>query len=76
MTAFNLNKIPRNADTAETPAARQASKQRPGRMVRKLASSPVSFYNWLSGPPLTDLDRARANLAYAEGAQGRGALIV
>ena len=76
MTAFNLNEIPRNADTAETPAARQASRRRPGRMVRKLASSPVSFYNWLSGPPLTDQDRARANLAYAEGAQGRGALIV
>ena len=76
MTASNLNKIPRNADTAETPAAKQASKQRPGRMVRKLASSPVSFYNWLSGPPLTELERKRANLAYAEGAQGRRGLIV
>ena len=76
MTGFNLNKIRREADTAETLAAKQASKRRPGRMVRKLASSPVSFYNWLSGPPLTELDRSRANLAYAEGAQGWGALIV
>lgn len=76
MTAFNLNKIPRDADTAETPAARQASKRRAGRMVRQLASSPVSLYNWLSGPPQTELDRTRADLAYAEGAQGRRGLIV
>ena len=76
MTGFNLNKIPRNTDAAETLAAKQASKRRPGRVVRRLASSPVAFYNWLSGPPLTELDRSRANLAYAEGAQGRGALIV
>ena len=84
MTAFTLNKeVPtlalpqreREVSSAETPAARQASKRRPGRVVRRLVSSPVSFYNWLSGPPLTELERSRAKLAYTEGVQGRGALI-
>ena len=75
MSTLTLDKFPRNANSAATPAARQISKRRPGRIVRRLVSSPVSFYNWLSGPPLTNLDRAQAELSYAEGVQGRGWLI-
>ena len=36
---------------------------------------PASLYLWLSRPPSTQLERERATQAYAEGAQGRGALV-
>ena len=65
--------------TSETGAANAPShtnKWAVTRAARRVVSSPVSLYLWLSGPPLTELDRERATLAYVEGAQGRGALIV
>ncbi len=74
MTALNLEKTSSEASAADAPA--HANKWAASRAARRLVSSPVSLYLWLSGPPLTELDRARANLAYAEGAQGRRGLIV
>ena len=73
MTTLRLDKTTENS-AANAPA--HAGKWAVTRTARRLASSPVSLYLWLSGPPLTELDRNRADLAYAEGAQGRGALIV
>ena len=73
MTTLRLDKTTDNG-AANSPA--HADKWAVTRAARRLASSPVSLYLWLSGPPLTELDRNRANLAYAEGAQGRGGLIV
>ena len=75
MPILTLDQVPRNADTAETPAARQISKRRPSRIVRRVASSPLSFYNWLSGPPMTNLERSRATLADARNLVGRGTLL-
>ena len=73
MTALNLDKTSSEASAANAPA--HSNKWAASRAARRLASSPVSLYLWLSGPPLTELDRARANLAYAEGAQGRRGLV-
>ena len=73
MTTLRLDKTTDNS-AANLPA--HADRWAVTRAARRLASSPVSLYLWLSGPPLTELDRNRADLAYAEGAQGRGALIV
>lgn len=68
--------------TSPSPGAKDANaparvnKWAVTRAARRVVSSPVSLYSWISGPPLTELDRKRAALAYAEGAQGRGVLIV
>lgn len=73
MTTLRLDKTTDNT-AANAPA--HADKWAVTRAARRLASSPVSLYLWLSGPPLTELDRTRADLAFAEGAQGRRGLIV
>ena len=77
MTTFNFNKVSRSSGTAALPAAKraQAGKGRAGRMVRRLASFPVSLDNWLSGPPLTNLERERATLAYVRNHQGSGTIL-
>ena len=73
MTTLRLDKTTDNS-AANAPA--HADKWAVTRAARRLAASPVSLYLWLSGPPLTELDRTRADLAFAEGAQGRRGLIV
>ena len=73
MTTLRLDKTTDNGP-ANSPA--HADNWAVTRAARRLASSPVSLYLWLSGPALTELDRTRADLAYAEGAQGRRGLIV
>ena len=73
MATLRLDKTTDNS-AANAPA--HADKWAVTRAARRVVSSPVSLYFWISGPPLTELDRERATLAYAEGAQGRGALIV
>ena len=87
MTTFTLDKVSRNSTAAEIPAAEQApdagprpafapaSQWRPGRVVRGLASFPVSLYGWVSGPPLTSRERLRVNLAYVRNSQGRAPLL-
>ena len=74
MATLRLDK--RSAETGPVNAAARANNRAVTRAARRVVSSPVSLYLWLSGPALTQLDRERAALAYAEGAQGRGALIV
>ena len=74
MAAPSLDKTSSGASTTNAPA--HSDKWAVTRAARRLASSPVSLYLWLSGPPLTELDRTRADLAFAEGAQGRRGLIV
>lgn len=73
MATLRLDKTTDNR-SANAPA--RADKWAVTRAARRLVASPVYLYLWLSGPPLTELDRERATLAYAEGAQGRGGLIV
>ena len=73
MAALSLDKT---SSVASANAPAHAGKWAVTRAARRLASSPVSLYLWLSGPPLTELDRTRAELAFAEGAQGRRGLIV
>ena len=53
-----------NSDTASLPAAKRAraGRGRPARIVRRLAAVPSSFYGWVSGPPMTKLERERAAL--------------
>lgn len=77
MAKFPSNKVSRNHGAATLPAAKraQASERRPGRMVRGLASLPVSVYDWLSGPPTTKLERTQASLAEARNTQKGGILI-
>ena len=74
MTTFT----PGNANTAALPAAKRAqgNERRAGRIVRRAASLPVSLYGWLSGPPMTSLERERATLAEARNSRGGGTLIV
>ena len=69
-------RLDKTSDTGTASAPAHADKWAVTRAARRVVSSPVSLYLWLSGPALTELDRERATLAYAEGAQGRGALIV
>ena len=69
-------RLDKTADNSAAKAPAHVKRWAVTRAARRLASSPVSLYLWLSGPPLTELDRNRASLAYAEGAQGRGGLIV
>ena len=48
----------------------------PARLVRDLAASPAVLYNWLSGPPTTELMRSRAALAEVSNEQGRKILFI
>lgn len=70
MVVLNLEKTSSDAGAANAPAWAVT------RAARRLASSPVSLYRWLSGPPLTQLERERATLADARNLRGRGTLIV
>ena len=60
-----------SSDTGTTNAPAHTAKW----AVTRAARRAVSLYLWLSGPPSTRLERERAALAYAEGVQGRGALV-
>ena len=74
MATPNLNKTFSNTSSANAPA--DADKWAVTRAARRLASSPVSLYLWLSGPPSTQLERRRADLAYVEGARFHKGLVV
>ena len=78
MAKFTPGKISRNIDSAALPAARraQAGHGRSGRIAHRIASLPFSLYGWVSGPPITKLERERAALADARNLRGRGTLIV
>ena len=56
MTTLRLDKSTENS-AANAPA--HTDRWAVTRAARRLASSPVSLYLWLSGPPLTELDRNR-----------------
>ena len=73
MATLRQDKTSPDATAADAPA--RADKWAVTRAARRAVSSPASLYLWLSGPPSTRLERERATLAYAEGAQGRGALV-
>ena len=74
MATLRLDKASSDTDPANAPA--QANKWAVTRAARRLADSPASLYRWLSGPPLTQLERERATLADARNLRGRGTLIV
>ena len=79
MAKFTPAKISLDAESAALPAARravQSGRGRNARIARRIASLPLSFYGWVSGPPITKLERERAALAYARNAQGSRTLIV
>ena len=63
MTAFRIDRVSRNGGVAESPAARRVA----GRVGRRAAA----VYGWLSGPPVTGLERDRAALAAARNFPGR-----
>ena len=73
MATLRRNKT--SSDTGTTNAPAHTDKWAVTRAARRAVFSPVSLYLWLSGPPSTRLERERAALAYAEGVQGRGALV-
>ena len=72
MTAFNRNQVSRNAPVAASPAAQRAMRRGAGRVGRRVAA----LYGWLSGPPVTELERSRAALAEARNSQGRRGLFI
>ncbi len=73
MATLRRDKTSPDTSAANTPA--HTGKWAVTRTARRAISMPASLYLWLSGPPSTQLERERATLAYAEGAQGRGALV-
>ena len=74
MVALNLEKTSSAAGVPNATA--RAERRAVTRAARRLAASPVSLYHWLSGPPLTQLERERATLADARNLRGRGTLLV
>lgn len=78
MTTFNADKNSLNPDTATLPAARraQAAHGRPTRLARQLVSAPASLYGWISGPPMTNLERERATLADVKNSKGAGTMLM
>lgn len=78
MTTIKTERISANPDTAALPAARraQAAHGRPTRLARRLASAPASLYGWISGPPMTNLERERATLADVSNSKGAGTMLV
>ena len=73
MATLRLNKTSSDIRAANAPA--HAVKWAVPRTSRRAVASPASLYLWLSRPPSTRLERERATMSYAEGAQGRGALV-
>ena len=73
MATLRRDKI--SSDASAPSAWAHAGKWAVTRAARRAVASPVYLYLWLSGPPSTRLDQERATLAYAEGTQGRGALV-
>ena len=67
MTAFRIDRISRDGGVAEATAAMRAARIGAGRVGRRAAA----VYGWLSGPPVTDLERDRAALAAARNFPGR-----
>ena len=71
MTTLTEEKTTANQTSGVTPSANLAGEGNAARMVRKLASSPASFYNWLAGPALSDQKRERIALAEVTNSLGR-----
>ena len=63
MTAGTMPQVPRGKGNAALPAAKRADAKR-GRTGR-FAGRAVAFYDRLSGPPVTQMERSRAQLVYA-----------
>ena len=63
MATFIANEVTPKAVAAEVTTEGRDRNRGPARIVRELASTPLSFYNWISGPPTTQLDRRRAQMA-------------
>ena len=68
---------PLDLRNAALPSARRALalQGRPARIVRQVAGVPVSLYYWISGPPVTSIEKERATLADASNSR-RGATLV
>ncbi len=78
MATFTSREISRNGEVAALPSAKRAQtgQGRGSRIARRLASVPGSLYSWVSGPPMTSMERERATLAYARNGRGRGTILV
>ena len=78
MNNFIAEKVSRNPGIAALPAATRAKalQGRRTRFVRRLVSAPGSFHAWVSGPPMTTLEREQARLASIRNVRGHGTLLV
>ncbi len=63
MESLTKEDKPRTVPASQPGPAKSAQKWAASRMARRLVTSPVSLYAWLSGPPMTSRDRMRAELA-------------
>ena len=71
MSTLTEEKTTTNEISRETPSGTQVREWSAARMVRELASTPVSIYNWLSGPAMSDQTRERMALAEVTNSEGR-----
>ena len=55
--------------TTGAPSQGSVPRLHPAQVVRKLAAFPVSLNDWMSGRPMTDLERTRAVRAEAMNSQ-------
>jgi hypothetical protein len=75
MTTHVDKELAADTGTAGTPSEGQATGLHPAQVVRKLAALPVSLNDWLSGPPMTDLERTRAVLAEITNSQAHRTIV-
>ena len=76
MAKFTQATESNKARTTGVPAKRQTGDLAASRVARRLVSSPMTLYLWLSGPPATSQERERAELADARNALYRRILVV
>ena len=67
---------PRSVPASKSGPGQPAQEWAASPMVRRVFSSPVSLYLWLSGPPMTGRDRMQAELADARNSLYRRNLVV